>query len=265
MSRAYFFRFCEKDGKSFGGFKWPLEVGAIIEAPDADPAPVCGYGLHGFSIDSGNLGLVYRKGITLVFSCDEKDVIPLDGKVKVIGPCRIEWVKNGIRVAEAVAWIRNRLEMNLATRKRQFKQGLSSIFSNAAHSINVGDENIYSLGYKTINVTEGSFINSTGSKAVNVTKDSAALIKADGKDSISLALDVFSHVYSDVCILTGDRSMGVGNVVIALAKECTLKGNILISLYENCTFIRGENFQYAIANGRRVVVESRIESESDES
>lgn len=35
------------DGTSYNGFQWPLEVGAVAECPDWDPAPKCGNGLHG--------------------------------------------------------------------------------------------------------------------------------------------------------------------------------------------------------------------------
>ena len=42
-----FLRSTDKDGKSYGGFQWPMEVGAIVEAPDWSPEPECGRGLHG--------------------------------------------------------------------------------------------------------------------------------------------------------------------------------------------------------------------------
>ena len=34
-------------GVTYGGFRWPLEVGAVVEAPDWDAVPKCGSGLHG--------------------------------------------------------------------------------------------------------------------------------------------------------------------------------------------------------------------------
>ena len=42
-----FLRTTDKDGRAHGGFQWPLEVGAEVIAPDWDPKPVCGGGLHG--------------------------------------------------------------------------------------------------------------------------------------------------------------------------------------------------------------------------
>ena len=43
---AYGVRTCGPDGEAHGGFVWPLEVGAVVHAPDWDPAPRCGGGLH---------------------------------------------------------------------------------------------------------------------------------------------------------------------------------------------------------------------------
>ena len=42
-----FLRTTDKDGRAHGGFQWPLEVGAEVIAPDWDPKPACGGGLHG--------------------------------------------------------------------------------------------------------------------------------------------------------------------------------------------------------------------------
>ena len=34
------------NGESHNGFRWPLEVGALVESADWDPTPECGGGLH---------------------------------------------------------------------------------------------------------------------------------------------------------------------------------------------------------------------------
>jgi hypothetical protein len=36
------------DGTSYGGFRWPMTVGATVHAPDWTPSLICGGGLHGF-------------------------------------------------------------------------------------------------------------------------------------------------------------------------------------------------------------------------
>jgi hypothetical protein len=50
----YLLRTVNVDGTSHGGFRWPLEVGAEAVAPDWNPAPVCGGGLHGFLDGEGD-------------------------------------------------------------------------------------------------------------------------------------------------------------------------------------------------------------------
>ncbi len=74
----------EKDGTSYGGFQWPLTVGATVEAPDWNPAPACGQGLHGwpwgFSMGDGKDP--DWSGAWIVFGALPSDVVDLDGKVK---------------------------------------------------------------------------------------------------------------------------------------------------------------------------------------
>ena len=82
--RTYYLRTCDADGKSYGGFQWPLEVGAAVEAPDWDPKPVCGGGLHGLHMGAGNGGLLSWDADAkwIVFSSD-CPAIDLGGKSKV--------------------------------------------------------------------------------------------------------------------------------------------------------------------------------------
>lgn len=65
------------DGLAYGGFKWPLEVGASVEAPDWDPRPVCGGGLHGWA---WGIGIGGGKdpdwaGVWIVYGSDKEDVV----------------------------------------------------------------------------------------------------------------------------------------------------------------------------------------------
>ena len=73
-----------KDGASYTGFKWPLTVGAVVEAPDWSPEAVCGGGLHGWP-----WGLAMGDGkdpdwgsAWLVFGADPSGVVNLGGKCK---------------------------------------------------------------------------------------------------------------------------------------------------------------------------------------
>ncbi len=56
IDRLLVLRTCAADGASYNGFRWPLEVGAVVEAPDwdADDQRDCGGGLHGLPYGLGN-------------------------------------------------------------------------------------------------------------------------------------------------------------------------------------------------------------------
>lgn len=60
IDRLLVLRTCAADGTSHRGFRWPLEVGAVVEAPDwdADPSRDCGGGLHGLPWGLGNSELL---------------------------------------------------------------------------------------------------------------------------------------------------------------------------------------------------------------
>ena len=73
-----------RDGTSRNGFKWPLTVGATVEAPDWNPAPICGGGLHGWpwGLSLGDGQEPIWSGAWLVFGSAAKDVVDLAGKCK---------------------------------------------------------------------------------------------------------------------------------------------------------------------------------------
>ena len=67
----------DRDGSSRGGFRWPLTVGATVEAQDWDPKPICGGGLHGwpwgFCIGEGKDP--DWSGVWIVFGSKPEDVV----------------------------------------------------------------------------------------------------------------------------------------------------------------------------------------------
>ena len=77
-------RTCAKDGTSYGNFRWPLTVGAIVEAPDWDHIPRCGNGLHGALHGEGDGGLFNwsADAVWMVVEADDDWIIDLGGKVK---------------------------------------------------------------------------------------------------------------------------------------------------------------------------------------
>ena len=82
MTKVLVLRNCKSDMTSYNGFKWP-ETGRV-EAPDWDPKPECGNGLHGFLWGEGQGSLLYKGDDTkwLVLEVDEEGIINLDGRVK---------------------------------------------------------------------------------------------------------------------------------------------------------------------------------------
>ena len=61
------------NARAYSGFRWPTEVGVIVHAPDWDPAPRCGGGLHGLPYGVGDYSLL----------CHDSDAIWFD--LEVVG------------------------------------------------------------------------------------------------------------------------------------------------------------------------------------
>jgi len=72
------------DRVAYGGFVYPAEVGAVVEASDWNPEATCGSGVHGWA---WGLGIGEGKeadyhGVWYVLAVDPKDVVNLSGKCK---------------------------------------------------------------------------------------------------------------------------------------------------------------------------------------
>ncbi|MDE2103495.1 MAG: hypothetical protein KGL39_40015, partial [Patescibacteria group bacterium] len=79
VSNGHWMIRADNNGISHGGFRW-APVGVWTEAPDWNPLPICGGGLHGQSKKHGGLGNAGR----LVFcEYDPRDVVELNKKIKV--------------------------------------------------------------------------------------------------------------------------------------------------------------------------------------
>jgi len=78
-------RTCKADGTSHGDFKWPLTPGARVEAPDWDPTPECGHGLHGLLNGEGDWALLDWSidARAMLIEADRSLVVEIGGKVKV--------------------------------------------------------------------------------------------------------------------------------------------------------------------------------------
>ena len=94
--KRYILKTVQADGSAYGNFQWPLEVGAEVVAPDWDPTPQCGGGLHGLLNGVGNGGLLNwdNDAVWIVAKVPKKaQLVDLDGKVKV-DRCKVVFVGN---------------------------------------------------------------------------------------------------------------------------------------------------------------------------
>ena len=115
------------DGTSYGGFKYPLEIGAEVTAPDWDPASRCGGGLHGWAwgIGIGGGKAPIWEGIWLVLGCAPKDVVhvTIDGDKEKTRKATIrcvtkpgDWQKaTNFILAGQMAWIVHNAEGSAAS------------------------------------------------------------------------------------------------------------------------------------------------------
>ena len=77
-----FLRTTDADAKSHGGFQWPMEVGAVVEAQDWKPEPKCGNGLHGLLDGLGESSHLSFNPGAIWWIVDADDAVYLDGKWK---------------------------------------------------------------------------------------------------------------------------------------------------------------------------------------
>jgi len=73
-------RTCNADMTSRKGFKWPRS--GPVAAPDWNPAPECGNGLHGFLRGEGNGGLANWSSDAVWLVAEVETYVDLGGKVK---------------------------------------------------------------------------------------------------------------------------------------------------------------------------------------
>lgn len=75
-------RNCFEDGTSHNGFQWDTEIGAVNIAPDFDPIPECGQGLHGWLGGEGNASTSSYNNSPLWLVLSVEKYIDLGDKVK---------------------------------------------------------------------------------------------------------------------------------------------------------------------------------------
>jgi hypothetical protein len=79
---SLYLRTTDKDGKAYNGFQWPMEVGAIVTAPDWNPTAKCGHGLHGLLDGLGEASNLSFAADAVWWIVEADDAIDLDQKHK---------------------------------------------------------------------------------------------------------------------------------------------------------------------------------------
>jgi hypothetical protein len=86
MTRAkiLFLKTVDQDGNAYGGFRWPLKVGAVVTAPDFTASAQCGTGLHGLPWGEGDGSLLNWSDDAkwIVFSAPVSECVLFDRKGK---------------------------------------------------------------------------------------------------------------------------------------------------------------------------------------
>ena len=86
----YGLRKIHKDGMHYN-FRWPLEVGAVVTAPDWNPEAECGGGLHIFPNAQGNYDLLDGYYWAVV-EFDEAELVVIDSEKGKVPSCKIAYI-----------------------------------------------------------------------------------------------------------------------------------------------------------------------------
>lgn len=89
-------------GESYGGFQWPMMVGAEVGCPDWSAKAACGNGLHGLPWGCGDWSLLTGTR-SLVFSADPQDVVDIDGAKSKVRRARVEHIGTDTSCVEFLA------------------------------------------------------------------------------------------------------------------------------------------------------------------
>src|SRR3990167_9964192 len=77
-------RTCDANGSSHEGFVWPLTRGALATAPDWDPTPECGGGLHGLRGGEGDwCQFSIAPDAVWIVAVIDADAVDIGDKIKV--------------------------------------------------------------------------------------------------------------------------------------------------------------------------------------
>ncbi len=224
------------DGGAYGGFKWPLQVGAVVTAPDWNPETVCGGGFHAWP---WGLGVGTGKSPKwmcpwLVLAAKPEDVVLI---------CGVYGYKAKVREAEI------RHVGDFASAYRMTLEGLSGwvddcltnnpeqlhgcVVDRGVHGTAVsryGGQVSVAYGLRSTAVSAGPYGTSVthayNSAAVSVGSESSALTTRSGSiaatvGSYSLSAAAWEH---SAAVATGERSCASADGYASLAASISRGG-----------------------------------------
>lgn len=137
-------RTCAKNGESYGGFTWPLTVGAVVTAPDWEPTNNCGNGLHGLPWGVGGNYCDVSANVWLVLRVDiASDYIDMGNKCK-FKTCIVEGRFDNAR--DATDMIKQYAPANCIINYSYNSGGDDFRNSGGHHSHNSGGDYSYNFG-----------------------------------------------------------------------------------------------------------------------
>ena len=172
-----FLRSADSDGKAHGGFQWPTVAGEMVTAPDWNPEPICGGGLHGLAEGVGDWGLLKTPSdsTALWYVCGaiRSEAVTVDDLKIKVPRCRVLYVGS---FAGAMDLISPRMtdEVMRLTADRRRLSGDSGAASNS------GDR-----GAASNSGDSGAASNSGDSGAASNSGDSGAASNSGGRGAAS--------------------------------------------------------------------------------
>ena len=87
-------RTTDAKGRAYGGYQWPVEVGAIVECPDWNPVAKCGNGFHGYLDGLGSRDQCSDSADALwwIVEVVRAECVLIDGDKGKFPRCRVAYV-----------------------------------------------------------------------------------------------------------------------------------------------------------------------------
>jgi hypothetical protein len=260
---AVMLRTCDRNGKAYGNFQWPLTVGEMVAAPDWNDREECGGGLHGLIGGLGDWGHLSTdhdaKWMICAIMRSEAVAIGVD-KIKV-PRCRVDFIGSRAEafaripktmfteisrtVAEAVKDVEKK--ENTVSTTGYGSAAATTGYGSAAATTGYGSA-AATTGYGSAAATTGnrsaaattgnrSAAATTGNRSAAATTGDGSAASALGKNAIAAALGSNARAKSNTAIVLAryDDDWNVTHVFAGMVDGVTIKGDTWYELDANGT------------------------------